>query len=81
MTKNNLKLLDIDEDERPSMEFIHGEALRICQEKGWTLDCATSDVVIFLVGPKYPFEAAEIAGCYPNAEYKYEEGTDSWVIF
>lgn len=48
MTKNNLKLLDMDEKFRKSLEQMYSHMLEACQILGVTLDLATSDVVLYI---------------------------------
>lgn len=48
MTKDNLKLLDIDEHLRPTFKIIHDTLLDFCKAYELTLDLATSDNVMYL---------------------------------
>lgn len=49
-TKNHLKLLDMDEGKgiRKEMEVRHKEILDFCKKYDLTLDCATSDVSMYI---------------------------------
>lgn len=48
MTKNNLKLLDQDEHLRPQMTKAHAGLIEFAQQYDLIVDCATSDVVVYL---------------------------------
>lgn len=51
-TKDNLKILDMDEHLRPTFEKIHSTVLDFCKAFDLTLDLATSDVVMYLENRK-----------------------------
>lgn len=48
MTKNNLKLLDMDEKHRPSFEILHYDLIQVAKKYGFIVDLASSDVVVYL---------------------------------
>lgn len=52
MTKNCLRLLDMDEHRRPAEEKRWAGALRECDKRGCVLDLASSDVCVYLEGAK-----------------------------
>lgn len=52
MLKNNLRLLDMDEDNREIREKQMKKSIEACKILNLTLDCATSDVVAFVENDK-----------------------------
>ena len=52
MTKNNLKLLDMDEELREMLEHLHASHILACRVLGLTPDLATSDIAMFVVNDK-----------------------------
>ena len=48
MTKNNFRLLDMDEHLRETRERQHKKLIEACKTLGLTLDAATSDVVYYV---------------------------------
>jgi hypothetical protein len=51
MLVGNLKMLDMDAHLVPTFQNLHDEALERACERGLILDCATSDVTIYLERP------------------------------
>lgn len=52
MTKNNFRLLDMDENDRKVREKQMKKLIETCKVLDLTLDCATSDVVLFVENSK-----------------------------
>ena len=52
MTKNNFRLLDMDEEDRKIREKQMKKLIGACKTLDLTLDCATSDVVMYVENNK-----------------------------
>ena len=52
MLKNNFRLLDMDEGDRKVREKQMKKSIEACKVLNLTLDCATSDVVVFVENNK-----------------------------
>lgn len=86
MTRNRLKLLDIDEHLREKTEILHKDALAACAKYDLTLDLATSDVVVYVQGTDNENIVWEVARCYHRARkmghtrIKKQQNSE-WVIY
>jgi ketopantoate reductase len=82
MLKNSLKMLDIDEHLRKIFERIHSSALKICKQENCILDCATSDVVMYVQNCPNKSSMEKIAACYPNSNYDKDLcDRNEWVLY
>src|SRR5271170_2530087 len=74
MSKRNKEIVSglmvNNEWDRVEMERIHAPAIKICQETGSILDCATSDVCLYLFAPNQ--EIADRIGKLYDAKPKFE---------
>lgn len=68
MTKNHLKLLDVDEHMREKSEEVwHKDAIAVCCKHGLTLDLATSNVIMYVLGTDKRKVVEDVARCYYKA--------------
>lgn len=81
MLKNNLKMLDMDEHLRKTFKRIHSSALEVCKQENCILDCATSDVVIYVQNCPNEDSIKKIAACYPDTNYeKSGYASNEWAL-
>ncbi|MCK4454391.1 hypothetical protein KAU51_03610 [Candidatus Parcubacteria bacterium] len=74
-------MLDIDEHLRETFKRLHVLALKICKQEDCILDCAISDVVIYVTNCPNEDSIKKIATCYPNTNYErslYSE--NEWAL-
>lgn len=81
MTKNNLQILDVDEENRGHFEKLHTKALTLCAKYDLVLDLATSDVNVFVLGTNNREVIKEIVDeCFKGGQYSKERPKE-WVIW